>query len=212
VSTILNGRDDASAGALQGGLASLPFLPLVFIVLVLCRRVGRARFGSVIDGADRRAPWLVLCCATALGSAPAVMGQSRGRWASVDVTLALAVLAALAALFFLVRDALAFRETTRATRLAAGVRPASFEQREDEEIPVIDLGIGEEEVRCTSTPTSAYRGGGDLHAVVLGDPWTASLALRHAVTRSALGFVLCLAGIGGMVAAVGERGYDVLPF
>jgi hypothetical protein len=47
-------------GAREGALSGVAFLPAVLAIVFASHRVGRARFGSFVDDADRRAPWLAL--------------------------------------------------------------------------------------------------------------------------------------------------------
>ena len=56
-------------GAAFGLFCALPFVPALTIAYKATRRVGRARAGSLVDEADRRAPWTataltILICGT----------------------------------------------------------------------------------------------------------------------------------------------------
>ncbi|KYG06121.1 hypothetical protein BE21_36725, partial [Sorangium cellulosum] len=64
-------------GAPFGAVFSLPFVPALAVVLLAANRVGRARAGSVVAQADRRAVWSATAAVTAAAAlaAPALFGR-----------------------------------------------------------------------------------------------------------------------------------------
>lgn len=51
-----------------GFVCALPFVPVLAIIVLAARRVGRARPGSVVDRSDRRGVWVATMAATALAT------------------------------------------------------------------------------------------------------------------------------------------------
>src|SRR4051812_27639272 len=67
-------------GGLFGLIFAAPFVPALLPVIAAARRVGRARAGSLVDGADRRAVWLATAMVAALASLlPVVAGREEDR-------------------------------------------------------------------------------------------------------------------------------------
>jgi hypothetical protein len=82
-----------------GFVCALPFVPVLAVIVLAARRVGRARLGSVVDRSDRRGVWVATMAAIALATvAVAPHGEAlRGVpfWialSATEVALALTVL------------------------------------------------------------------------------------------------------------------------
>ncbi len=189
-------RSTRSAVISTGALSSLALLPLVFAVLALARRVGRARPRSLVDDSDRRALWVLVASSVSLGAVPAVLGApdfSRRDWAGVELSLSLACIATLYSFACFASD---LRARLIATSfLTAKLRPA--EVAEDEESPLwIDFGLGEQTSERMLGGGDTYRSRAVVDAVVRGDPWSADLALRRAVWGSLFGATMSALGLG----------------
>ncbi|WP_437959310.1 hypothetical protein WME76_06420 [Sorangium sp. So ce119] len=134
-------------GAAFGAVFSLPFIPALAVVLLAANRVGRARAGSIVASADRRAVW----AATASVIAVAALGAGALFGAPVAPELGRAAaamgLAVVGALF--VVDAAALARVLRLPRGPMGA--AAGGERGD---------AGEVEVEVEATGTRGDSGAG----------------------------------------------------
>lgn len=175
------------SGATQGAGSGLGFVPPLLAIVLASHRVGRARFGSLIDASDRRAPWLALASFTILALPIVVESNRSGYWRlfSLDVSFALAELASLVVVGALVQDIAALRRVRVHMKNFAAMEVRD-ESLSDEEAAFTDLGIGEEELTRVERVGVGYRGTAKLTAIVKGDFQIALNALTRAVVRSAI--------------------------
>lgn len=177
------------AGAAFGLFCAMPFVPALTIAFQATRRLGRARAGSLVDEADRRAPWTatavtVLVCGMAVASAfpqarqPTLFAILFGAGA-VSVILAL--------------------QTARSWFRARGWQQAfaGAEVGDGSAIDVpsgaetFDLGIGEEEHELRHRG-DAYRAGVRTKARLVGDALLARQILRKDLMLGVIGVLLCV--------------------
>jgi hypothetical protein len=193
------------AGACNGGLSGVAFLPVCALVFAAAKRAERARHGSLVAGSDRRAVWGIL--ATALAAATAVAALD---WPFVGglyfcevdapkVALSMLAAAGLVIAGILVADAVALRS----------VRTAGLEARDHDAAPSadaarrLDLGLGEGLlVALAQAGAAAYRSRERATALVVGDPALARAALRRALARGAVGLGVVALAAGAHVIAV----------
>jgi hypothetical protein len=182
--------EELCRGAVQGAFASAVFLPALAAIAFVGQRIGRARQGSLVDGADRLWPWRA--CALAVAIAVLVMSPSRQGPADAVV---LASLLAGAASFVSVAAAVArWRMAVRHARGASSATetPAAFAAR------TVDAGVGEGAVviepgaghyRGWAKGGVAYRGDfAKASELLRADAWSAAQCL--AVVALALGLEL----------------------
>lgn len=198
-------------GAAFGAVFSLPFIPALAVVLLAANRVGRARAGSIVASADRRAVW----AATAAVIAVAALGARALFGAPVAPELGRVVaamgLAAVGALF--VVDAVAMARVltlprrpmgageggergdsgeveveveAEATGEAGGKRSATGVGRGE----MVDLGLGDEVQVEVVRPTHAYRGTRQIARIVRGNRERAVAALRAGLARGGIALAI----------------------
>jgi hypothetical protein len=144
-----------------GFVCALPFVPVLAVIVLAARRVGRARAGSVVDRSDRRGVWVATMAAIALATvAVAPHGESlRGVpfWIALsctEVALALTIL-----------DLVERRRVGRPVVLSGPLRPrapASQETPDDEagvaaHVEVYDAGLGEATFEELAPAPQPYR-------------------------------------------------------
>lgn len=178
-----------------GLLFSLPFVPATVAVAVVARRVGRAREGSLLDGADRRAVWRTVATVIALGamlmSASPAAHELPGllalhaprRNGLLELTLTM-TLGALALVAF---------DGRAMARLQRWIARAGKERDPMRLIsaPTLDLGIGDQLFEEVAPARGPYREADRVLAVVRGNPGQARAALASGLTRGALSLGLC---------------------
>jgi hypothetical protein len=175
---------DGDAFAAGAG-TSLAFLPVVVTMTSLARRVGRARAGSLLDEADRRAPWIVVATGVAIGHVLVSSGAAgtiyRTHSYEVSVGLGQLSVAALAVMFGL--DLWGAAAAVRALRGYRNLRRrgAGAETTCDD---VVDLGIGDDENVELAASGSAYRTNERPARIVRGSPAESLAALRRTAWRS----------------------------
>nr|AYM52290.1 hypothetical protein [Sorangium cellulosum] len=206
-------------GAAFGAVFSLPFVPALAAVLLAANRVGRARAGSIVAAADRRAVWastsMVIALAVLaarmlfgaplapeLGRAVAAMGLATvGALFVVDAV-------ALARVLTLSRGPMAAGEGDEAGELEveveAGDEAGDLGERGEGETgrgrsaarggrgmgERIDLGLGEEVQVEVVRPTHAYRGTRQIARVVRGNRERAAAVLRAALARGGIALAI----------------------
>jgi hypothetical protein len=204
----------AHVGAGFGVLASVPFIPVCAVVLATAKRAERARLGSLVAGADRRAVWGILATALAVPAAVSAIdwpvagkrgwfGEMTAPWPAI--ALLGASVAALAYAYLADRAALA--RVQRAFLDQRLEERAPGEIREREVLPLLDFGLGED-MRAEIAPGAlAYRSRERAVSLVLGSPEASMSALRSAARRDAIGIavVLCVLGAHGISAFVASR-------
>ncbi|XXY47422.1 hypothetical protein WME91_46205 [Sorangium sp. So ce269] len=205
-------------GAAFGAVFALPFVPALAAVLLAANRVGRARAGSIVARADRRAVWaatsmviaLAVLTARALFGAPLApeLGRAVAAMGLATVGALFVVDAvALARVLTLPRGPLAAGEGGEAGELEVEVEARDAGELGEGEGETgggrsaarggrgmgerIDLGVGGEVQVEVVRPTHAYRGTRQIARVVRGNRERAAAVLRAALAR------------GGIALAVG---------
>ncbi len=166
-------------------------------------RAQRARLGSIVAAADRRAIW-VMCSgalvvpalATALDWPMWAAGRGDAPWPGLWMT-GIAAIGLLLAI--VVRDRAAL---TSLDLVAKNVREATRDPSID--APRVDLGLGEGLAARYAATASAYRGGEREEMVLVGSVGEAAAALRRARVRSTSALVAALA-CGLVHVAAGSR-------
>jgi hypothetical protein len=185
------GRDALFAGAVT--------LPAAVAVLASHWRIGGARPGSLVDGAQRRGPWLWTFAAIAAGALAALPNwiglrvTEVPRW--LDASLAIAGAALLAACVLLALDVCA---SLRARRLRGVVARARARDAAEITEPEVDLGIGEREWALAVPAADPYRRVDRVVTTGRGDPTAAAMLLSRLVAVRA---VAVLAATACLVAA-----------
>jgi hypothetical protein len=200
--------DEAVRGAAGGALCTLVFLPVGFSVLAAARRAQRARLGSIVAGADRRAVWSVLAAtlgATTVEALPDWAAQRTPAFASVLLAIAFTIVACITVVDLRAEHAL--REAVRDLE----DRPAL-----SADVPRIDLGLGEDVAARLERSRSPYRGSDRALGLVLGSPDRAQAALSRAVVRGAVSLVVLVVVVilhvvanGGWLFRSTERQFDL---
>jgi len=164
-------------GAATGFACSLAFLPAFGLVLAAVRRVGRARPGSLVDRADRRAVWVAVACSVTLGTLAALPNWNVF---PTDVRPSLELsrnlgLGAFAVLFALcLGDAFALFRAFRVERQVQVMRPANPDDPRLVWSPrKLDLGVGEETLASVLSAAAVYRENDRVLSVIRGNPYEA---------------------------------------
>jgi hypothetical protein len=168
-------------GAATGVVCALGFLPAFALVLAAARRVGRARPGSLVDRADRRAVWVAVASSVALGTVAALPDWNvfpTGVRPSLELSRNLG-LAAFAVLFTLwLVDAIALFRAFRVERQIHAMRPAAADDPRLVWSPKkLDLGVGEETLASVLSAAVVYREHDRVLSVIRGNPHEARRAL-----------------------------------
>ncbi|KYF87815.1 hypothetical protein BE20_25050 [Sorangium cellulosum] len=188
-------------GAPFGAVFSLPFVPALAVVLLAANRVGRARAGSVVAQADRRAVWSATAAviAAAALAAPALFG--RPAVPEVGRAVAAVGLGVVGALF--VVDAVAL---AKVLTLPLPPRLIGAEEAREGGAGItgimgtgerVDLGFGDEVRVEVVQPTHAYRGAPQIARVVRGNRERAVGALRAGLARGGIALAIGAALWGG---------------
>ncbi|WP_437838091.1 hypothetical protein [Sorangium sp. So ce1153] len=205
-------------GAAFGAVFSLPFVPALAAVLLAANRVGRARAGSIVAGADRRAVWAATSMVIALAvlMARAVFGAPLAP--ELGRAVAAMGLAAVGALFVVDAVALARVLTLPRGPMAAGeggdfAGEVEVEEKGEAGEPGepgeeqaargrsaarggrgmgerIDLGLGDEVQVEVVRPNHAYRGTRQIARVVRGNRERAVAVLRAALARGGIALAI----------------------
>jgi hypothetical protein len=182
-------RRSMSVGAFWTGVVtSVAFLPFVAVITWLARTAGRARPGSVVDEADRRAPWAVIASGVVVGrlvTAAAPYGSFKSIACNDQlhsVCSALALLACAALTIIAVFDAVGLRQAQRAWRALLDMTqrdPIGGLPCDNTE----DMGLGDgEHEELFGGP--AYRTAPRPLRVVRGSPEEAIRALKRSVAAT----------------------------
>jgi len=182
-------RRPMSVGAFWSGVeTSLAFLPFIAVITLLARTAGRARPGSIVDDADRRAPWTVIASGVAIGRL-VTAGAPYGSFNSIDasdqlhsVCSALALLACVALTVIAIFDLVGLRQAQRAWSALLNMT----ERDPNEGLPcdnTEDMGLGDmEHEELFGGP--AYRTAPRPLYVVRGSPGDAVSTLRRSVVAT----------------------------
>jgi hypothetical protein len=170
-------------GAMIGGGCGVSFLPALFPAFVAWVRVGRARPGSFVDRADRRA---VAVITAGMGSLIAWAFWSKMCVGPVPRVVPRAVVVAgfVVGLVGLLEDWIEYRRVlgvTPKTRLV----PLGASLLNARSAELVDFGIGDESGNHVIPAKDAYRDAPSVAAVILGDAATAERALVLALVRDA---------------------------
>lgn len=198
-------------GALGGLLAAAAFLPVFAAVLEAARRAARARLGSIVAGADRRAIAVILLSALAVTTLGALLdwpASAAGEASAPRVALALAAFAgaSVAALFAADVRALVRLGRARASMEAMDPRDPGESALADDRVPRIDLGLGAEVRARLARGTSVYRYQDRVLSLIVGSADRARAALIRALGRGALAMGVIAAVLVAHGIAAGPRG------
>jgi hypothetical protein len=184
--------NEAEIGALDGSLCALIFVPICLLVIRTARRAQRARLGSIVAASDRRAIWIILASALAVGTFESVPD-----WAAARIGRAPIPLLALA--MSIVAGAVVIRGSMLDARAKSS---AAVVMRELEPAPVdavapkhVDLGLGDDVHARIATSSSPYRGCDRMQMLVRGNPSDVLRALERAMTRDIVGLLFVLSSI-----------------
>jgi TPR repeat protein len=190
-------RRSISSGLMIGALCAVAFLPVCAVVVAAARRAARARMGSLVARADRRAVWSILAAAASVATLAALPDWPAASafdvevpWAAIAIVIACAAVIAVG----LVADAFALRKLLRIARRALDVEPAqALEEAARGGADVLDVGLGAEASVAFEHRGSAYRAHARAVAVVIGDLTAATTALRRAIVRGIASLALLAA-------------------
>lgn len=185
-------------GSIGGFTCAIVSVPVVIAVLRSARAAQRARLGTLVARADRRAVWSILATALALTTLEAAPD-----WAQRDEWIAVAIASVCAAVVVasLVWDERASRNVRATLADLSAASPCS-----DEAPDVIDLGLGDELGARVARSASAYRHRDRTLALVRGDAAEVRRAMSRALVRGRASIALVSAVIGvHAVAAIATR-------
>jgi hypothetical protein len=187
-------------GALNGGLASIAFVPVCALVFAAALRADRARHGSIVASADRRAVHGILAGALSVTTLAGALDATASRYAKLGALphagAAMAIAAALVVAGVLLADVRAF---ARVARLAA----CDLEQRDPSEardaatVPAIDLGLGDDVRARLGKVATAYRSRARPVAMLMGSVASARAALGRALLRDAAALLVTVVVLAG---------------
>lgn len=204
------------SGGINGALSAVAFLPVAALVLAAARRAQRARRGSIVAGADRRAIWGILTTALAVMTLAALpdwpastarlpIGDA-GIVPAPTVALGLVLASGILLLVLTIADAIAVWRVRRAAADAVAPRGDAEEiDARAEGISHVDLGLGDETFARLAQRGPVYRSHERALALVQGDPAEARAALYGAVARGVLGIAVVTAVIAAHSAATGPE-------
>jgi hypothetical protein len=158
----------------EGVLAVILALAMVVPLVVVTVSPGRARLGSLVDGADRRRPWLIALGTTLFSS------LLRAIDTPTPMVRAVMFVAGAAIVLALTIDVLAL---VRLRRGLGGI--ARLRLRTDSSPPIdattaiYDFGLGDEEREELAPPAAIYRERERVVRVVRGSRAAAEQALLH---------------------------------
>ncbi|EYF04547.1 hypothetical protein [Chondromyces apiculatus] len=196
-------KDGVGTGAASGFWCGVAFLPGFGAVLAASRRVGRARAGSLVDGADRRTVWLAVAVTIALGTLAALpdwtLLPGKGMPA-LGVSRALGILAVTTTGIVALWNAAALFRALRATQKLRTMRACApddpnlvWAQRQ------LDFGLGYQAAASVLPAGGIYREHDRFTAVIRGD---ASLAGRALFGALALAGAALVCGQGCLLATL----------
>jgi hypothetical protein len=190
----------AVSGAFFGALASLAFVPVCALVHAAAIRAERARHGSIVASADRRAVWSILATAlsvtTLAGTIDVPASRSRDAVPLPRVGFGIGAAVWLIVGAVIVADVIALYRVSRLGRGRLEERDPS-EAHDAEAVPALDLGLGDEVRARMGLASNAYRSRARPVALLLGSLAEARAALGRAILRGALGLVIASAVLAG---------------
>jgi hypothetical protein len=182
--------------AASGALGALLFAPVCLSTLAAARRAQRARLGSTVAGADRRAVWGILAITLAVMTLAALPDWPA--WVTSEgpaplVALGFLPVAAAVTLGILLADRGALARAKLEVDAALAVHEPAEVEPGAGEAARLDLGLGDQ-VLVSVARGAAYRQQERTVALVRGGPLSL-VALQRAVWRGVVGL--------GAIAAVG---------
>lgn len=183
-------------GAAFGLFCAMPFVPALTIAFKASRRVGRARPGSLVDEADRRAPWMatsltILVCGMAVAT---LFSKARQ-----PTLFALVFGAGVVATILAAQTA---RSWYRARGWQLAFADAEASDGSSIDVPAgaetFDLGLGEEEQELRQRG-DAYRAGVRTKARLKGDAALVRRILQRDLMLGVIGTLLCVVATLWMV-------------
>jgi len=176
-------------GAAIGVVCAMPFVPALTIAFKTTRRVGRARAGSLVDEADRRAPWTASCVTILTGGMALATAFPQARQ---PMLFALMFGAGLVTVILAIKTG---SDWYRARGWQIAFADAEPGDDATVEVPagaaIYDLGVGEDEQEIRERG-DAYRAGVRTKARLKGNATVARTILRSDL---ALGIVGALLGV-----------------
>jgi hypothetical protein len=203
-------RTTYADAALLGAVTSLAFAPAVVLITWLARIAGRARPGSLLDGADRRAPWAATAVFIAAGrianSRDLIPTQFTSPFELRATSMAIGLLACVVLVVILAFDLVSLKRARAALFAESEMTPRDpFEGLPCDD--VIDVGIGNEEhEEVFGGP--AYRSVAKPLRVLKGSPTLAIPPLRVAVLRATL---LLIVALGVTLITIVSKSHDTYP-
>jgi hypothetical protein len=170
IGALIGSRGYAAETALTGASTALAFLPAAALIVELANTAGRARIGSLVDAADRRAPWAATATCIAVGCSLERLELTPLQLALAptlpSIAVAISGLALASLVVMLVFDLRALAGARAASRSIVDMTPrdpaTALACNE-----VVDVGVGDEEhealfgghaYRCVPTPIRVVRG------------------------------------------------------
>lgn len=179
-------------GFIFGAVCAVPFLPALGAVAFMARRIGRARPGSIVDQADRRAVFrvtLVVAAVASMLSPPPFPGHGSALGAVPFVVTGLL-------LILLALDVRAFvRVGSLKARVGAISAPAAERPDRAPDTSVTDFGLGDEEAEEIAQRGAVYRDHARTIHVFRGSASRARAELAWAIAAN----LLALSIAGGLL-------------
>jgi hypothetical protein len=212
VALLAEGWDYGGEAILFGIASGLAFLPACRAVVRSARRSARARMGSLVARADRRAVWSMLAVCVGLATLAATIDWPAARLSGLAppwVSLGLAVGALVVALAVRIADARALRRVaelaTQSEQMEA-CDPSAMSARQAR--VEVDLGLGDEARARIDHGVAGYRGRDRASELVVGSPALAREALASVMQRGTRAcFVLGLVVVAHGLATLDSAAY-----
>jgi hypothetical protein len=158
----------------EGALAMILAVAMLVPLVVVTVSPGRARRGSLVDGADRRRPWLIAIATTLFASLLRAVDASTPTVRAVMLVAGAAIAVALSV------------DVRARLRLRRGLAGAERLRERTPDSPPIDaataiydFGLGDEEQEELAPPAAIYRERERVVRVVRGSRAAAEQALLH---------------------------------
>ena len=186
--------------ALSGAVLAIVFIPVCLAVVAAARRAQRARLGSIVAAADRRAVWGILAITLATTTLEALPDWTA--LADLDAPAPIAAVAAVIAallvtLWILRADRGAIAEARGVIGAGLSARDSTDTADVDPDAVRLDLGLGDALSERVALGAAAYRHRARTVALVQGSAESALAALDRATRRG----VIALAGVVAIGAA-----------
>lgn len=196
----------AVVGLIAGLICAIPFVPALSAVAFVARRIGRARLGSIVDRADRRA---VFCATLVVASLASVLtptgalGPGRVNIFRPLAAVAFALILLAIDIGALVRACAALKQSIAVTLADTPLAPAP--EKRARGATIVDFGLGDEEVEEVAHEGAVYREQKRTLRVFRGSAAQAQDALAWMIAADVTALVLvCLSLLRGVEHAFGE--------